>query len=430
MIRILLYCAFFAALPAAAARTVIVISLDGFPATALQDPKLPAPTLRKLIAEGAMAERMTPINPTITWPNHTAMVTGVDASRNGLLVNGKITRTGRWPPVKIDSAAMKTDLVKAPTIYDIAMQAGLTTAEVDWVAVTKAPTVTWSFPEIPSSHGNIERALIAAGPFDAASLDKFTEANIVWRDQAWTEAARYILKEHKPSLLLFHVLALDSVHHRYGPKTLAATAAVAFLDSCVARIVEAVRDAGLTDGATIFVVSDHGFKRVDKQVHLNAMLAEAHLDDRVYALPEGGIALIYLPSKTGAPLPNVALRLQGVEGVERVYAPSEYAALGLPRPEDDSQAPDFVAIAKPGYAFSGGSNGPVVTAEACPTGSHGYLSSDPDMDAIFIAWGAGIRAGAVLNRVRNVDIAPTIASLLGIHMPDGIQGRRLDEILK
>jgi len=56
-------------------RTVVVISLDGFPAYALDNPKLPIPTLRKLAREGAVATSMRPVNPTVTWPNHTAIVT-------------------------------------------------------------------------------------------------------------------------------------------------------------------------------------------------------------------------------------------------------------------------------------------------------------------------------------------------------------------
>src|SRR6185369_12583525 len=88
--------------PPADRPTVVVISLDGFPAFALDDPRLPVPALRKLAAEGAMARHMTTVNPTVTWPNHTAIVTGVDASRHGLLVNGSITRTGAWPPIKIE----------------------------------------------------------------------------------------------------------------------------------------------------------------------------------------------------------------------------------------------------------------------------------------------------------------------------------------
>ena len=66
-------------------RTVVVISLDGFPAYALDDPKLPIPTLRKLIREGAAATSMRPVNPTVTWPNHTSIVTGVEPSEHQVL---------------------------------------------------------------------------------------------------------------------------------------------------------------------------------------------------------------------------------------------------------------------------------------------------------------------------------------------------------
>src|SRR3954451_13648406 len=72
-------------------RMVVLISLDGFPGFALEDPKQPVPTLRALVRSGASA-RMHPIDPTITWPNHTAMVTGVHADQHGLLLNGTIVR--------------------------------------------------------------------------------------------------------------------------------------------------------------------------------------------------------------------------------------------------------------------------------------------------------------------------------------------------
>ena len=81
-------------------RMVAVISLDGFPAYALDDPRLPIPTLRRLMQNGASA-RMTTVNPTVTWPNHTTMVTGVRADEHGLLTNGTISQTGAWPPVKV-----------------------------------------------------------------------------------------------------------------------------------------------------------------------------------------------------------------------------------------------------------------------------------------------------------------------------------------
>ncbi|HPT28304.1 MAG TPA: alkaline phosphatase family protein [Bryobacteraceae bacterium] len=77
---------------AASDRRVIVVSLDGLPAYALEDPNLPMPALRRLIKEGASAARMTTVNPTVTWPNHTAMSTGVYPGEHGVYVNGTIPR--------------------------------------------------------------------------------------------------------------------------------------------------------------------------------------------------------------------------------------------------------------------------------------------------------------------------------------------------
>src|SRR5581483_5262359 len=262
---------------AAPSRSVVVISLDGFPGFALDDPKLPTPTLRKLIAEGAMARRMTTVNPTVTWPNHTAIVTGVDASRHGLLVNGTITGTGAWPPVKVEPWIPKEQMVKAPTVYDAAHAAGLTTAQVDWVAIKSAPTITWEFPEIPSTEGAIEREMIAAHEIDAESVQQFGKFNIFRRDEIWTDAAIHILRAHKPNLLLFHLLSLDATHHTYGPRSLAGMGAMAFLDSCVARIMAAFN-------GTVIIVSDHGFKQVKNQIHVSNALEEMHLADKVYAL--------------------------------------------------------------------------------------------------------------------------------------------------
>jgi predicted AlkP superfamily pyrophosphatase or phosphodiesterase len=202
-------------------RTLIVISLDGFPAYALEDPKLPVPTLRRLMREGSSARRMTPINPTVTWPNHTGMVTGVHAAAHGLLVNGSLVPTESWPPVKIDASIDKTSMVRVPTIYDLAQRAGLTTAEIDWVAINRAPTITWHFPELASPEGPLEREMIEHGVVSREDVDQFSKSNILLRDEIWAKAAVYLVRQHKPNLLLLHFLTLDSIHHRYGPKSLA-----------------------------------------------------------------------------------------------------------------------------------------------------------------------------------------------------------------
>jgi hypothetical protein len=124
------------------------------------------------------------------------------------------------------------------------------------------------------------------------------------------------------------------VHHQYGPKTLAGTAAIAFLDSCVERAVEAVHAAGTSERTTFIVVSDHGFKRHTKQIAPSVALAAAGLSGKVYVLPEGGTAYVYFDrSRTAELAPRVIQALEGAEGIDRIIGPDGFAALGLAQPD-------------------------------------------------------------------------------------------------
>src|SRR6185312_14065270 len=328
-------------------RMVVVISLDGFPAYTLQDPKLPVPTLRRLAETGCTAKRMIPINPTVTWPNHTAMVTGVQSPQHGLLYNGALVRTGGWPPVKIEPWINKEKMVHAITVYDVALRQGLTTAEVDWVAINNAQTINWHFPERATLDGSLEREMIARGVLKRSDVENFSKDNIVWRDEIWAKAATYLIREHKPNLLLVHFLTLDSIQHHYGPKTLASEAAMAFLDSRVKEILDAIKASGLADRTTVFIVSDHGFKAFHKQIRLSIALAFAGLGRDAYVVPEGGSAMIYVDKiHTAELVPKVRQALQGIEGIERIAAREDFRSLGLPDPQKDPQMADLVLFAK------------------------------------------------------------------------------------
>ena len=142
-------------------RHVVVISIDGFPASILRDPNLPFSTLRRMAREGASAEGMLPVNPTVTWPNHTAIISGVNVASHGVIYNGLPVRPGPGKALKVEPWVPKTELVQARTVYDAAHDAGLTTAEVDWVAIYQPPTITWSFPEQPSLDGKVEKEMLA-----------------------------------------------------------------------------------------------------------------------------------------------------------------------------------------------------------------------------------------------------------------------------
>jgi predicted AlkP superfamily pyrophosphatase or phosphodiesterase len=106
----------------------------------------------------------------------------------------------------------------------------------------------------------------------------------------------------------------------------------------------------------------------------------------------------------------------------------EFSNLGLPLPEDSHQSPDLVLAAKPDYMFSGESEGDFIT-HIPEAGAHGFINTDPKMQAIFIASGAGIPKGVRLESIRNLDVAPTIALLLGLEMKQ-VSGRPIQEIMK
>jgi predicted AlkP superfamily pyrophosphatase or phosphodiesterase len=418
-------------------RTVVVISLDGFPAYAFDDPRLPTPTLRKLAREGVIAAGMRPVNPTVTWPNHTAMVTGVDGSRHQVLYNGMLTHpAGKVAPV-VEAWRDKEMMVHAPTVYDLAFNAGLTTAQVDWVAIYGAKTITWKFPEIPDPKGAIEQELIADGTATEDQLRTFEDGSQVWQDEIWTAAARKILEKHKPNLLLFHLLTLDSMNHQYAPLSGGSFTAMAFLDAKVKQILESIERAKLTKQTTVLIVSDHGFRSIKHVAHANILLRQNGLlagsakepTGDAWVMPEGGSALVYVkdPNRRAELVPKLRQIFSGAEGVDRVYTTEELPQLGLPTPATSDQAPDLVLAASADYAFGGDSEGEYVTHVAVG-GSHGYVNSDPKMQAIFLAWGAGVPQGVRLDSIANVDIAPTVAALLGLKM-EHIQGKPIEPIV-
>jgi len=420
-------------------RTVVVISLDGVPAYMLKDPQLPMPTLRKMMREGARAETMLPVNPTITWPNHTSMVTGVNAAKHDLIFNGRLKWLTPDGPPKIDFALPKSDLVHAPTIYDVAFAAGLTTAQSDWPAADKANTITWSFGECPETQGVVARELIASGVVEERFVKGCLTGPQGWRNQLWTDAAIDIIEKHHPNLLLFHLLATDTLNHDSGPDSMASSIALAFVDDRIKQILDALQRADLLKTSTVFVVSDHGFNKVDHWIHPNVVLVQdgllqgkgAEKTSPAWIETDGGVSMIYIPREEGRAglIARLTDEFSKVEGISKVYTGTELEALGFPVRGKSDQAPDMLLAAKSNYSFSPGEDRPLVEPTAGPRGAHGYLNTDPKMGATFVAWGNGIKAGVVLNEIKNLDVAPTIANILGLKMPSA-DGRVLREILE
>ena len=421
------------AAPAPQRTKVIVISLDAFGAASLQEPQLPAPTLHALMQQGVYATSMQPINPTITWPNHTAMVTGVDASLHHVLVNGLIVNQRTVTPPRIDMDAPKSQLVAVPTVYDVAHQAGLTTAQVDWVAIGDAKTIDWQFAEHPDPAGAVEKDLVQQGDVTHEQLVHFNEPSQAWRDRIYTRAAVDIIRQHHPDLLLLHLLALDSIEHETGFGNNSGRNTIAFLDDRVKEVIDAVRAAGELDRTTFIIVSDHGQRSVHQLLRPNVLLKQAGLEAASAVRPsfcvtDGGFALVFQKNATTASMDKLKALFAGAPGIRAVLTPAEAAKEGWPTPAQTDQAPDLLLYANEGYGFRQGDSGDYVSPTR-EVGDHGYPNTDQLMQGIFIAAGFGIQPKGEIPAFPNVDIAPTIAHLLHVSL-GSIQGKPLTEILR
>jgi predicted AlkP superfamily pyrophosphatase or phosphodiesterase len=230
------------------------------------------------------------------------------------------------------------------------------------------------------------------------------------------------------------------MQHRYGPDTLAAQSTMAHLDAQVGAIVQAVEQAGIAARTTFFIVSDHGFKRVTRQINPNVALVKAGLVQttqgkaskaEAWVVPEGGSAIAYVtvPDPGGTRLARLKEALAGIEGIDKVIEPADYASYGLPLPSVSDQMGALFLTAREGYAFTAAIGDQVVNdATEGSFGAHGYVSTDPELSAIFIASGRGIKSGVTIDSVNTIDLAPTMARLLGLELKE-VDGRVLAEIL-
>ena len=408
-------------------RNVVMILIDGLPAYLLDDPQASLPVIRGLVKEGVAAEAgMTVSDPSITWPNQTSLVTGCHADRHGVLFNGLLERRGPGQLVQYFTSKTQQELVRVPLLFDVLKQAGHASAAINWPCTRGSKSIDDNFPDVPGPLAHttprLKDELARKG-----LIERFKWGNDMVQDEIWTEITCHVIRDRMPRFLALHLNNVDTVHHRYGPKSAPGYAAAAANDANVGRVLDALDDAGLRDRTTVFIVADHGFIAAPKLLKPNAILRRQGLlkveDDRVksgsvLAVAEGGTAMVYLtdPATARSDHETVIRLFRGAEGISAVLEPKDYPRFHLPQPTENAGMGDLVLAAKEGYAFSLDARGDefVVPNDLSTAGAHGFLSTEPKMNAIFVAAGAGIKRGTKLATIDNIDVAPTMARLLGV----------------
>ncbi|WP_165072876.1 alkaline phosphatase family protein [Paludisphaera rhizosphaerae] len=426
------------AFAADADRHVVVISLDGFPAYYLDDPQVSLPNIRALRDAGAATtEGMHVSNPSVTWPNHTSMMSGVRPEKHGVLFNG-LPKREAGKPTTVAPERRQQELVHVPLLFDHLKTVGLTSAAINWPCTSGSESIGDNWPDVPKAFTyttpRLREELQKSG-----EADKFAAGGAEVHDEIWADTTARIIRVRKPNLVALHLLQLDSTHHQHGPHTPQGRAAAGVLDSLVGRVVQGVEEAGLTDKTTFFVVADHGFIAVTKTLRPNAILRKEGLltvadgkvaSARAFVVPEGGIGMVYLtdPATRDEDRKTIHRLFDNAEGVVAVIDSADFPRYGLPKPEDHLGMSDVIIAVKDGYAVGGAFTGDDLLQSHEQKGTHGFLSTEPKMNALFVASGVGIKPGARLPFVENIDIAATAAYLLGAPL-DKPTGRVLTEIL-
>ena len=417
---------------------VVLISIDGLkPDYVLDADKhgLKIPNLRRLVAEGAHASGVSGVLPTVTYPSHTTMVTGVAPAKHGVIANSPFDPFSK----NLNGWYWYAEDIKIPTLWDACAKARVSTGSVDW-PVTVGANITFNIVQYWRAENAEDRKLIRAlstpGLFAEAegALGPYTDGNdySVAGDVRRASFNVYLLEKKKPRFHLSYFGALDEEEHKTGPYSAQTFAVLEQLDAVIGQVRAAAERIG-GGRAIICVVSDHGFKLTDKEVNVNSALREAGLIElneqgrvkswRAFAWYGGGSAGIMLRDEKD----NEARKTAGDVLNRLANDPSS----GVTKVADRAAArvmggfPDaaFVVALRSGYRLGSKLQGPV-TAAVRPGGTHGYAPDVQEMNSSFFIAGPGIAAGRDLGQIDMRDIAPTLAALLAVKL-ETAEGRSL-----
>ncbi|HLX66075.1 MAG TPA: ectonucleotide pyrophosphatase/phosphodiesterase [Puia sp.] len=370
---------------------VIFISADGFRYD-LAD-KYHATHLQALRARGVAAASMTPAFPSVTFPNHYSLATGLYPAHHGLADNTFYDpRKGKGYRVNDRAAVTDSSWYGGTPIWVLAEQQKMLSASFFWVGSEAAiagvrPTYYYLYNDlIPLDH----RLEVVKG---------------------WLE----LPEARRPHLILFYLSQVDHAEHLYGPQSAETGAAVHLVDDCVGKMAQIVDSLRLP--VNFVFVSDHGMEQVDT---LHGIFPPPALDTTKFKVTFGETMIhLYAKDKSAVQGEYEALKKEagapGTSGYE-VYLTSEIPGRWHYSAGDDryGRIGDIVLVARAPRVFA-------VRGRRINPGAHGFDNTLPEMGATFYAWGPAFRS-LTIPAFDNVNVYPLIAHILGLRVSEPIDG--------
>jgi predicted AlkP superfamily pyrophosphatase or phosphodiesterase len=373
-------------------RPVILVSIDGFRVDYVTRGR--TPTLGALAAEGATTPAMRPSFPSLTFPNHYTLVTGLRPDRHGIVNN-----TMQDPEIPgVTFTLSNRTAVEDPRWWDDGTPIWVTARRQGRVA----DTMFWPGSETEVHGVRPDEWRRYDG---TVSADARVDTVLGWLDRP--AGAR-------PDFVTLYFDQLDHAGHDFGPDSPEVDRALGEVDGAVARLVAGLKARGLYDDADLVIVSDHGMAATapDRVVWLEDVAPGARMvvggsTAGLEALPgrEAEVARLLL-----APQPHMSCWRK-----DAIPARFHYGR--------HRRVPAFVCLAETGWTLT--TREQAAKWKRFSPGQHGFDPYDPQMAALFVAHGPSFRRGVVLQPFDNVDVYPLLAKLLKVK-PERNDGRLED----
>ncbi|MCA7022820.1 MULTISPECIES: ectonucleotide pyrophosphatase/phosphodiesterase [Stenotrophomonas] len=361
--------------------TVLLLSIDGLRADMVD--RGHSPNLARLAREGVRSVGMSPSYPSLTFPNHYTLVTGLRPDHHGIIHNSM--RAEDLGDFRLDNR----DAVTNPAWWG---------GEPIWVGVEKAgyKSATWSWPgseaAIQGVHANQWHAYDESVP-----LPERMQLVLSWLQGA--------PDGHKPRLVAAYMEQVDKAGHNHGPDSPEYAAAVRQVDAAIGQLLDGMRRDGLLDQTNVIVVSDHGMANVpDGQVIATEDMVAPEIAREVSV----GQSVGFTPQPGREREAEKALlgAHPHYDCWKKEHLPARWHYGTHPR------IPPIVCQMHEGWdALTRKS---IARRPPGSRGSHGYDPALPPMQAVFVARGPSFRQGLLLPRFDNVDVYPLLARLTGI----------------
>ena len=399
---------------------VVLISLD-----ALFDQDLPLmrqqPFFGEFLAHASGCTHVRTVYPALTYPAHTTLVTGVDPRQHGIGHNQP-----HHPELEASMRPWYWDRaqVKVPNLFDAVKEAGGSCASVLWPVTGKTKSIRWNFPEVLALPGENQtwKMLRYGSPLWLIQMElRHRSERVSLREPYLSDYTTILLKDviasHAPDLSAVHLVDLDDMRHHHGVFNRETRKAIQRLDHRAAEIWETMQHTPGMEGAALCLVSDHGQADVRETVSLGDVLTRLGLGSLFTVQSNGFGAYLFFRQKEeeAAHLGELTDFLrQHMEELRAsaVYSAEDLAAMGA------VEGVSLAVEAAPGVVYDDGL--PQAKREKA---THGFGPGHPAENCLFALRGKGIREGVWIPDMPMRDVAPTLAGILGVKMP---QARGVD----